>query len=384
MNKYYIPVATAGGLLLGILLYALFFYTPKPVVIDPPRSTKEALVTLQGTARPFLSIVVFGKEGKPVALTAANEKGDFRLKNVPLAEGVNELTLRAVASKWRVSFPLQISIVRDTTSPALSINGLNGAQVTAGSTVISGKAEPGSVVSVNGVETQATVEGTWTATVSLQPGKNSVTVAATDPAGNTTTDSSTIEYVPPSTGTTTGTATQTGLTTSVSPGSQPPPPPASEESASEEPTSSSNTGTSPTPSSETITSQPEVTTAPATAAPGSTSTTVPAPEPISSIIVSTYVSNPSPNERANETIFATVKDNFGRAVTNASVIAVVGFQTGTTTYSLTHQGNGVYSVSFKLNEKYVSGVRVGVSIMAKYKDFSSNAGTSFTPLPSKS
>ena len=97
-------------------------------------------------------------------------------------------------------------------------------------------------------------------------------------------------------------------------------------------------------------------------------------------MATTWVSNPSPNSRANETVYATVKDNYGRAVNNASVIATVYFKSGSVNYSLTSMGGGQYAVSFKLNDKYVSGYRVGVNVTARYDGYTSTASTSFTPL----
>ncbi|HWQ99492.1 MAG TPA: hypothetical protein VN397_01440, partial [Candidatus Methylomirabilis sp.] len=97
------------------------------------------------------------------------------------------------------------------------------------------------------------------------------------------------------------------------------------------------------------------------------------------ITATAWVSNPSPNERANETVYVSVKDNYGRPVTGAQVQATVQFKSGAQTYSLTHQGNGQYALSFKLNDKHASGYKVNVSAVARFQAFTATAYTAFTP-----
>ena len=144
----------AGGAFLGtVLLFVLVFYTPKPALIDPPTSTKEAIVTLKGKVAPHRGVVVFNQTGDALVVVNSDDKGEFTLNNIPIGEGKNVLTLRSVASRYRLSLPLFIVIQKDTTAPALSMNTLQGATVTGSNTIVSGKAEPGSTVMVNGVKT---------------------------------------------------------------------------------------------------------------------------------------------------------------------------------------------------------------------------------------
>jgi hypothetical protein len=360
----------AGGAFLGtVLLFVLVFYTPKPALIDPPTSTKEAIVTLKGKVAPHRGVVVFNQTGDALVVVNSDDKGEFTLNNIPIGEGKNVLTLRSVASRYRLSLPLFIVIQKDTTAPALSMNTLQGATVTGSNTIVSGKAEPGSTVMVNGVKTTVGADGTWTATVALKSGSNTVTVAATDSAGNTTTDTQTIQYAPTAADSQTGTATVTSATSTVSVGSTPAPAPSTGS------TTSTPTGTTSPTTSPTATPTPTPTPSP-TPAPAPT----PAPQPVLAIVATASISNASPNERANETITVTVKDNYGRPVMDASVIAAVHFKNGTQNYSLSSLGNGVYTVNFKLNDHYERGYRVGVDVTARYNGFVSTAYTSFTPM----
>lgn len=358
---------SAGGILLGILIIALFFYTPRPTLINAPNSTKDATVSLSGKVSPNTGVAVFDKSGNSLVLIQSNEKGEFTLANVPIGEGRNELRLRAITSKWRVSFSKIIYVDRDTIAPALNVNDMSKATVTGSNTVLSGKAEPGSVVSVNGVKTTTNSDGTWTATVALQPGTNKVTIAATDQAGNTTTNTETIQYAPAASGSQTGTATITTSTVATSAGSLP---------------ATTVVQNSVSPGDGTINTSTLGGTAVQTVATSTAPVATPVvqPKPLLSIVATTYVSNPSPNDRSNETIYATVKDNYGNPVTAASVIATAFYKSGPVNYVLSYGGNGLYSVSFKLNDRYVSGFRVPVEVVATYKGFSSVANTSFTPL----
>lgn len=342
----------SGAFLAAVLLFVLIFYTPKPKLIDPPASTKEATVTLKGKAATHRGIVAYNQAGDALVVVNTDDKGEFTLNGLPIGEGKNVITLRSVASRYRISFPLTVTIQKDTAAPALSVNTLQGATVTGSNTVISGKAEPGSTVTVNGVKTTVGADGTWTATVALASGKNTVTVSATDPAGNTTTNTQTIQYAPSAADSQTGTATVTGATSSTT--------------ATASPTTAPSSSSIPTPTP--------------TTAPTPSPTPAPAPQPVLAIVATASISNPSPNDRANETITVTVKDNYGRPVTGASVIAAVHFKTGTQNYSLSSLGNGVYTVNFKLNSNYVKDYTVGIDVTARYNGFVSTAYTSFKPM----
>jgi hypothetical protein len=365
--KKFIIVGTAA-FLVGILAVVVCVCACKPKITNPPESTKEAFVTLTGKAAPRAGITVFNKQGYALVLAQTNEEGDFTLSNLPVNEGENVYYIRTVKKNWRASLATIIKIRKDTTAPSLEIGKFENLSVAGSNTTITGKAEPGSTVTVNGVQATVGEDGSWSAVVSLKPGTNEVTVTATDSAGNTTTNTETIQYTPSAPDSQTGTVDTATSTVTYSAGSLPP----STENTSED--SSSNLGpyfldqTNPTG------------TIPVDEIGGTPGTVQPAPasQTILNIIANAWVSNSSPNDRSNETINATVKDNYGRPVTSASVIATVYFKNGLANYSMTHTGNGNYSVSFKLNDKFFPGYRVNVEVTARYEGFTSIADTSFT------
>jgi hypothetical protein len=360
-------LALGEGILLCVAIIAVFFYTPRPVLINMLNSTKNTTVTLAGKVSPNTGVAVFDKSGNSLVLVQSNDKGEFTLANVPIGEGRNELRLRAITSKWRISFARIIYIDKDTIAPALSINDISQATVTGSNTVLSGQAEPGSVVAVNGVKTTTNPDGTWTATVALQSGTNKVTVAATDEAGNTTSNTWTILYAPATSGSQTGTVALATSTVTTSAGSLP---------------ATTKVPNSVNPAAGTINTSTLGGTATQAQAGSNTTAAAPAPQPkpILAIVATAYVSNPSPNNRANETIYATVKDNYGNPVINATVRATAFYKSGPVSYVLSHVGNGLYSVSFKLNYRYSSNVRVAVEVAVVYQGLSTSASTAFTPI----
>jgi len=373
--------AIGGAVILAACLAVFFsvYYLPKPVLDKYPASTKESKITLEGKTRPKASVVAYDGAGNALLAVNADAEGKFVLRDLPIGEGDNTYRLRAMDSWRKASSALTVKISKDTTSPELGVNALDNAQVTGSNTVVSGKAEPGTTVTVNGVKTDVKPDGTWSATVTLQPGQNTVTVAATDQAGNVTTQTQTVAYTPSAQGSQTGTATVTTSTTSVSPGSLAPASPAAPSAAA---TSSAPAAQSPTTPT-TATANPAQPASPTTQTPPPTTPTAPAVAPppavITGITASAWISNAAPNERANETISVSVKDSLGRPVTGASVTAAVMYKSGTQHYTLAHQGNGLYTVSFKLNDKYTSGFRVAVGVSARYQQFTSTASTGFTP-----
>lgn len=354
----------AAGFGLLLVIWLVFFSLPKPKLTDPPRTTRESAVSLTGKTKPHVAVIAYDASGTAMMFANANDEGNFTLEGLPVGEGETMYVFRALDGGWRASSPLKVRITKDTTAPALQINPFDQAVVTGSNTTISGTVEPGSVVTVNGVKTEVAADGSWSSTIALQSGKNAVTVSATDPAGNTTTYTQTIQYTPTDASSPTGTISISSTTSSVSPGSLPAPTSTTPTATS---TDTTPTGTTNPTSPTTSPTSPESTTPP------------PPPQPILGITSTAWVSISSPNERATETVYVSVKDNYGKPVTAATVTASVYFQSGVQTYTLSSLGNGTYTASFKLNDRFVAGYRVNVQTTATYNGFTSSANAGFTP-----
>jgi hypothetical protein len=118
------------------------------------------------------------------------------------------------------------TIPADATPPVLTIApGLEGSTVTTAQFVLSGTAEAGAVVSIGTSPALLDEKGNWAAGVELVPGANSITVTATDPAGNVSTAVVTVNFAvpPPSTTPATTATTSPKKTTTTRPPTTTPP-----------------------------------------------------------------------------------------------------------------------------------------------------------------
>ena len=143
-----------------------------------------ATVTVTGTHTDAASVDVSG--------VAATITGGTWTATVPLAPGANTLTATATNAFGQAQ--AQVSLTLDADAPVLQITApADGAVLTATSVVVSGTVADATAttVTVNGVT--ATVSGgTFSATVLLGLGSNTLTATATDAAGNVATDAVTV------------------------------------------------------------------------------------------------------------------------------------------------------------------------------------------------
>ncbi|HTD81059.1 MAG TPA: hypothetical protein VK723_02795, partial [Thermoplasmata archaeon] len=132
--------------------------------------------------------------------TAVRADGSFTAV-VPLTEGDNTIEVYAVdpagneARAWA-------NVTRDTIAPSLAVDPI-ATRVTEGRIVVSGTADPGSIVTVNGVVVP--LQGArFTRNVSLSGGDNVLVVRAEDTAGNSREMRFSVAFVSPAGSPTTG------------------------------------------------------------------------------------------------------------------------------------------------------------------------------------
>jgi RHS repeat-associated protein len=127
--------------------------------------------------------------------TAASVAGTaYMAPALPLTEGANTITTTAQDNAGNTASST-ITVYRDTTAPSVTITSPeDGSTVTADSVIVTGTVnDPSAVVRVNGVLAQVT-NNTFTATVPLAPGANTITITVTDPAGNAGTATISVTY----------------------------------------------------------------------------------------------------------------------------------------------------------------------------------------------
>ena len=143
--------------------------------------------------------LVSGVVSEPASVTVAgipamvHADGSFEVP-VSLVEGTNTLSIQATDLAGNAA-TASLTVVRDTTPPMLSVDGLP--TETSGPTVtVSGTVEAGiSFVTVNGAPVPVT-GGQYSTDVALSYGANTIFVTATDAAGNPTTMTATVSYIP--------------------------------------------------------------------------------------------------------------------------------------------------------------------------------------------
>jgi hypothetical protein len=158
---------------------------------DDASPTTADTVTLTGSAE-FRSSVSILRDGAVVGTAEPARDGTFNVE-APLVEGENAFT--AVATNFAGDSPASVPlvVVRDTTGPVLDWtpadgDGFFGASTTVSGTAIDEFAAP-VTLTVNGAPTAVAADGSWSRSVALVEGANSIVVVATDALGNATSES---------------------------------------------------------------------------------------------------------------------------------------------------------------------------------------------------
>lgn len=160
-------------------------------------ATNDRTPEFRGTAEPDSAIVV-EENGNVLCAATTDSAGNWSCSPVvPLASGPHAVTATATDASGNASVAsLPRGFMIDTTAPAVPTvdSPADGETIPAGKPVFSGTAEPASFVTVTeggNILCVATADanGSWscTSTVALGAGDHSVTISATDAAGNTST-----------------------------------------------------------------------------------------------------------------------------------------------------------------------------------------------------
>ncbi len=163
--------------------------TNKTVILDTtepeisfavPALTRDPVVEVIGNAEKDAFIIVNGT-------ALPNNNGSFRGK-VPLEEGVNTITAVAIDAVGNARSVVK-NVTLDQTGPTLTVD---APELTNQKSVsISAATEPGATLAVSGKKVSGP-NGIYTTDVALVEGENTILVAASDEAGNTTTVSKVI------------------------------------------------------------------------------------------------------------------------------------------------------------------------------------------------
>ncbi|MCD6168046.1 MAG: hypothetical protein J7J33_01915, partial [Caldisericia bacterium] len=154
---------------------------PKITILEPQKeyTNKENLI-ISGITEPGILVACSGSR------TTSNSKGQFTLK-VKLSQGLNTLKVQAIDSAGNTG-EVVIKITLDTAPPYLKLDPSlkKWMEVYEPTITIKGEVEVGAVLTINGQPVNVNPDGTFSYTVTLMEGNNSIHITAVDKAGNST------------------------------------------------------------------------------------------------------------------------------------------------------------------------------------------------------
>ncbi len=158
--------------------------------------TRSNRAVISGTIQEFItqnvswpaSDTVLTVAGTP---TPVSSDGTF-LAVVPLVEGDNAIFVRATDLAGNEAPPTWANVTRDTQAPALSVDPMP-TRVTSGYVTVSGHADAGALVTINGAVAPVTGTG-FSKDVPLSGGANVIVVRAEDLSGNVAEQRFAVEY----------------------------------------------------------------------------------------------------------------------------------------------------------------------------------------------
>ncbi len=160
-----------------------------PPTLDPlPQTTNTEDVTVTGSAAITTTLVLFLND-KEVRKLTIGEKGTFSIP-LTLAKGANAISAKLVdegGNASELSNILTITLKKE--APLLEVSEPTDGQITQGDNgkvTVVGKTEEGASVTINGRFVIVGSDGSFRSSVSLNEGENTLTIVASDAAGNQT------------------------------------------------------------------------------------------------------------------------------------------------------------------------------------------------------
>ncbi|MBR7794557.1 S8 family serine peptidase [Agaribacter marinus] len=167
----------------------------EPVITSPAEDmiTNETELTVEGTASPTTTVQLMNN-GEEAGTAEIGDDGSFAIP-VELMEGANELTAVSLLDGTPTGESDPVTVTLDTESPELTIDSPKDGEKSNRETVtVEGSVSDTNLdfVEVNGQEA-AVEDGMYSKRILLENGENEIEVIAHDLAGNTSTESVTID-----------------------------------------------------------------------------------------------------------------------------------------------------------------------------------------------
>lgn len=189
----------AGHASTATVVFSVDVTRPSLTVVSPTRgailaTTSVELVWLASDATSGLERIDVSVDGVDVGPLSP---GSSSYLAAGLADGTHTLVVSATDRVGNVASDSRTIIV-DTVPPALTLVGpLPNTRTDDPTIMVSGVAEPGAIVAINGARAPVAPDGSFSLPIALVEGTNPITAVATDPAGNTATETVYVIYANP-------------------------------------------------------------------------------------------------------------------------------------------------------------------------------------------
>lgn len=169
-----------------------------PILNIPFEATNSANLTINGYASADSEVEIY-LDDELKETTSTLPDGSFTFSGIVLSKGQNNIYGRTVNGD-KTSLPSKtIRIVFNDDKPKLEISEpADGHEVKGGDkkVTVSGSTDPDNLISVNGQTTIVNSDGTFSLTVPLNEGDNTISILATTPIGNISKIDRRVKYTP--------------------------------------------------------------------------------------------------------------------------------------------------------------------------------------------
>ncbi len=170
-------------------------YVAPPVLNPLPSATNSASIVISGNAYKGQTILLYIND-EEVGDQLVDSDGTFSFRET-LKEGKNEISVKAKEEKNESEFSITETVIYQNKSPELTIDSpSDGQKFGKGdeSIQVNGKTDPDTDVTVNGFWAVTDENNHYSYSLRLKDGENTITVVATNIAGNKTEKSVKVNY----------------------------------------------------------------------------------------------------------------------------------------------------------------------------------------------
>ncbi len=170
-----------------------------PVLNIPYEATSTASIVIKGYATPKSKVKIY-LDDSLVSEADSDSDGSFTSNSINLLEGTNNIYGKTVDDKKNESLPSKkIQVFYSGEKPNLEISEPEDNKEIKGGdkkVLVRGNTDPENELTINGFRVILSPDGTFSSEISLAEGDNTITIAAVNKVGNSTSIEKRVKYVP--------------------------------------------------------------------------------------------------------------------------------------------------------------------------------------------